>query len=72
MPGVGDDHVVAFAGMVFRYLNGDEAGRAEAARYGLSVGCPAGKLDWTEYRQEKPCAAPWPDQHRRLRFLRRR
>ncbi len=46
--GVGDDHVVIFAGRVFRYRNGDEAGRAEATRYGLSVGCPADQLDWTE------------------------
>ena len=46
--GVGDDHVVVFAGKVFRYRKGDEAGRAEATRYGLSVGCPADQLDWTE------------------------
>ena len=46
--GVGDDHVVVFAGKVFRYRNGDEAGRAAATRYGLSVGCPADQLDWTE------------------------
>jgi hypothetical protein len=46
--GVGDDHVVVFAGKVFRYPKGDEAGRAEAIRYGLSAGCPADQLDWTD------------------------
>jgi len=46
--GVGGDHVVIFAGKVFRYRNGDEAGRAEATEYGLSVGCPADQLDWTD------------------------
>jgi hypothetical protein len=43
---VGDEHVVVFAGRVFRYRSGDAAGRAEAAQYGLSVGCPADQLDW--------------------------
>jgi hypothetical protein len=46
--GVGDDHVVVFAGKVFRYRKGDEAGRAEATQYGLSVGCPADQLDWPD------------------------
>jgi hypothetical protein len=46
--GVDDQHVVVFAGKVFRYRKGDEAGRAEAIRYGLSVGCPADQLDWTD------------------------
>jgi len=46
--GVGNDHVVVFAGKVFRYRKGDEAGRAEATQYGLSVGCPANQLDWTD------------------------
>jgi hypothetical protein len=46
--GVGDHHVVVFAGKVFRYRKGDEAGRAEATEYGLSVGCPADQLDWTD------------------------
>jgi hypothetical protein len=46
--GVGDDHVVVFAGKVFRYRKGDEAGRAEATEYGLSVGCPADQLDWID------------------------
>jgi hypothetical protein len=43
---VGDEHVVIFAGKVFRYRTGDTAGRAEATQYGLSVGCPADQLDW--------------------------
>jgi hypothetical protein len=46
--GAGDEHVVVFAGKVFRYPKGDEAGRAEATEYGLSVGCPADQLDWTD------------------------
>jgi hypothetical protein len=46
--GVGDEHVVVFAGKVFRYRKGDAAGRAEATRYGLSVGCPAEQLDWPD------------------------
>jgi hypothetical protein len=46
--GVDDQHVVVFAGKVFRYREGDEAGRAKAIRYGLSVGCPADQLDWTD------------------------
>jgi hypothetical protein len=45
---VGADIVVVFAGKVFRYRSGDEAGRAEATRYGLLAGCPADQLDWTE------------------------
>lgn len=43
---VGEEHVVVFAGKVFRYRNGDQAGRAQATEYGLSVGCPADQLDW--------------------------
>ena len=46
--GVGDDHVVIFAGKVFRYRKGDVAGRAETAQYGLSVGCPTSQLDWED------------------------
>ena len=46
--GVGDEHVVVFAGKVFRYRKGDRAGRADATRYGLSAGCPAEQLDWIE------------------------
>lgn len=46
--GAGDDHVVVFAGKVFRYRRGDEAGRAEAVAYGRSVGTPEHQLDWQD------------------------
>ena len=45
---VGDDHVVVFAGKVFRYPRGDQAGRAAAEDYGRGVGVPAHQLDWTD------------------------
>lgn len=45
---VGDERVVVFAGRVFRYRRGDEAGRAEAIAYGRSVGTPEHQLDWEE------------------------
>ncbi|MEW2400683.1 hypothetical protein [Streptomyces sp. NPDC046862] len=45
----GDEHVVVFAGKVFRYRRGDEAGRAEAVAYGRSVGTPEHQLDWKEW-----------------------
>lgn len=44
----GDERVVAFAGKVFRYRRGDEAGRAEAIAYGRSAGTPEHQLDWKE------------------------
>jgi hypothetical protein len=44
----GDEHVVVFAGKVFRYRRGDAAGRAEAVAYGRSVGTPEHQLDWQE------------------------
>ncbi len=44
----GDDHVVIFAGKAFRYRRGDKEGRAMAARYGESVGCPSQQLDWPD------------------------
>jgi hypothetical protein len=44
----GDERVVVFAGKVFRYRRGDEAGRAEAVAYGRSVGTPGHQLDWAE------------------------
>lgn len=46
--GVGTDHVVVFAGKVFRYRKGDKMARAEVHQYGLSVGCPADQLDWKD------------------------
>jgi hypothetical protein len=45
---VGDERVVVFAGKVFRYRRGDQAGRAEAVAYGRSVGTPDHQLDWEE------------------------
>jgi hypothetical protein len=43
---VDDDHVVVFAGRIFRYHRDDAAGRAEAQDYGRSVGVPEHQLDW--------------------------
>lgn len=43
---LGDQHVIAFPGRVFRYAVGDRAGRAAAVAYGLSAGVPAPQLDW--------------------------
>jgi hypothetical protein len=40
--------VVVFAGKIFRFPRGDEAGRAEAAAYGRSVGVPDHQLDWRD------------------------
>ncbi|MGW2517851.1 hypothetical protein ACWC09_12675 [Streptomyces sp. NPDC001617] len=45
---VGEERVVVFAGKVFRYRRGDEAGRAEAVAHGRSVGTPEHQLDWKE------------------------
>jgi hypothetical protein len=42
----GDDHVVIYAGRVFRYRVGDAAGRAEAMEYGRKEGIPESQLDW--------------------------
>ena len=39
---------VVFAGRTFRYPRGDDAGRAAAATYALSVGVPEEQLDWPE------------------------
>ncbi|MEU4689331.1 hypothetical protein [Actinoplanes sp. NPDC023714] len=46
---VGGDHVVVFAGRIFRYRVGDEAGRQRAVDHGLSVGVPADQLDWSDF-----------------------
>jgi hypothetical protein len=43
---VGDDHVVVFSGRVFRYRNGDAAGRQEAIDHGRAAGTPVHQLDW--------------------------
>ncbi len=44
----GLDHVVVFAGRIFRYRRGDHAGRAEAVAYGKTVGVPGHQLDWPD------------------------
>jgi len=44
----GQDHVVVFAGRIFRYRRGDHAGRAEAVAYGKTVGVPGHQLDWPD------------------------
>lgn len=43
---VADDHVVVFAGQVFRYRRDDQAGRREAVEYGRMAGVPDHQLDW--------------------------
>ncbi len=63
--GVGGDHVVVFAGRVFRYRNGDAAARAEVARYARGVGVPEHQLDWPETDEPVAAvvaAAPAPDE----------
>lgn len=45
---VGEDHVVVYAGQVFRYRRGNRAGRTEATAYGRSVGVPEHQLDWKD------------------------
>jgi hypothetical protein len=43
---VGNDHVVVFAGRVFRYAKGDRAARAAAVDFGRAAGVPEHQLDW--------------------------
>ncbi|WP_432564461.1 hypothetical protein [Kineococcus sp. SYSU DK003] len=43
---VGAEHVVVFAGRVFRYCIGDAVAREEAVAWGRRVGTPAHQLDW--------------------------
>lgn len=43
---VGDEHVVVFAGRVFRHKRGDRSRRAEAEAYARRVGVPARQMDW--------------------------
>ena len=49
---VGDEHVVVFAGAVFRYRRGDLAGRARAVEYGQAAGVanPAEHLGADRFR----------------------
>jgi hypothetical protein len=43
---VGADHVVVFAGRVFRDRIGDTSARAEAVAWGRASGTPEHQLDW--------------------------
>ena len=43
---VGDEHVVVFAGRVFRHRSGDRSGRAEAEAYARQAGVPTHQMDW--------------------------
>ena len=45
---VGDEHVVVFAGRVFRHKRGDRSARAEVEAYARQVGVPAHQMDWGE------------------------
>ena len=49
---VGDNHVVVFAGKIFRYGRGDQAGRAAAVEYAKTVGVadPADHLGADRFR----------------------
>ncbi|SNY60334.1 hypothetical protein [Paractinoplanes atraurantiacus] len=42
----GDDHIIVFAGRVFRCPSGDSAADEAAKSYGRSVGVPEHQLDW--------------------------
>ena len=46
--GAGPDHVVVFAGKVFRYRRGDKHGRTQAMEYGRAMGVPEHQLDWPD------------------------
>ena len=43
---VGEEHVVVFAGRVFRHQRGDRSGRAETEAYAWQVGVPRHQMDW--------------------------
>ena len=43
---VGDEHVVVFAGRVFRHHRGDRVRRAEIEQYAQEVGVPQHQMDW--------------------------
>jgi hypothetical protein len=43
---VGDEHVVVFAGRVFRHRRGDRVRRAEIEQYAQDVGVPQHQMDW--------------------------
>lgn len=46
--GIGTEHVVVFAGKIFRYQRGDHAGRGAAMDYGRAMGVPEHQLDWPD------------------------
>jgi len=39
---------VVFAGRIFRYERGDQAGRADAEAHARSVGVPEAQIDWSD------------------------
>ena len=41
-----DETFVVYAGRIFRYPRGDQAGEAAARAHGRSVGVPEAQLDW--------------------------
>jgi hypothetical protein len=43
-----EDTFVVFAGRIFRYRRGDQAGRAKAEAHARSIGVPEAQLDWPE------------------------
>lgn len=43
---VGGEHVVIFAGRVFRYVKGDREAHREAVAYALAAGTPKHQIDW--------------------------
>jgi len=43
---VGADHVVVFAGRIFRYRIGDKKARQAAVAWGRAAGTPEHQLDW--------------------------
>ena len=45
---LGEEHVVVFAGRVFRHQRGDRSRRAEAEAYARHVGVPEHQMDWGE------------------------
>jgi len=43
-----EDTFVVFAGRIFRYRRGSQAGRFEAEAHARSIGVPEAQLDWPE------------------------
>ena len=40
--------IVIFPNRVFKYLRGNQSGKAEAQAYTQAIGIPAGQIDWGE------------------------